>query len=149
MVGSGTVTTCHRARWLAKTPIAPVEPEFTKGLGTKGKDTGNPTTNAPATIHVHVNCKVVERFVKGYSEDKEFATVIKRTQEERLQDLKYHTYHPADNRLLYFEDANGNIRLCVPNSERSFLIQEVHDLAHETAHTGWEHTLALLRVRYY
>ena len=50
---------------------------------------------------------------------------------------------------MYFEDTDGNVRLYMPSSERSSLIQEVHDLAHETAHAGWECTLALLRTHYY
>ena len=50
---------------------------------------------------------------------------------------------------MYFEDANSNIRLCVPSSKWSSLIQEVHDLAHETTHAGWECTLASLWTRYY
>jgi hypothetical protein len=47
--------------------------------------------------------------------------------------------------MLYFEDADGNLQLCVPKSERPDLIKEIHDSAHESAHTGWERTLANLR----
>ena len=65
-------------------------------------------------------------------------------QEERLQDQKYCAYRLAENGLMYFEDADGNVRLCIPSSERSTLIREVHDLAHETTHAGWECTLASL-----
>ena len=70
--------------------------------------------------------------------------MLQRTQEERLQDQKYCAYRLAENGLMYFEDADSNVRLCVPKSERSTLIREVHNLAHETTHAGWERTLASL-----
>ena len=37
----------------------------------------------------------------------------------------------------------------MPASERLNLLKEVHDSAHESAHAGWEHTLAALRDRFY
>ena len=51
--------------------------------------------------------------------------------------------------LLCFENADHKARLCVPASEQLSLIKEVHDSAHESAHAGWEQTLAALRDRFY
>jgi len=145
-VESKTVTTRLKAKRQAK---APKEPSSAEGTRVEAKDVKELVTNTPTAIHVHVDQETVKRLVKGYLEDKEFASVLKRTQEERLQDQKYRAYRLADNGLMYFEDADGNVRLCVPSSERTSLIREVHDLAHETAHAGWERTLASLRSRYY
>src|SRR6266852_3452739 len=50
---------------------------------------------------------------------------------------------------MYFEDADGHVRLCVPSHECAALIRDVHDQAHESAHMGWECMLASLRPRYY
>ena len=55
----------------------------------------------------------------------------------------------ADNGLLYFEDADSRLRLCVPNSERSMIVKAVHDEAHEGAHAGWERTLVSAREHFY
>ena len=122
------------------------EPDPVGSSEAGNRNVSDSTVKAPMAIHVHVNLETVERFAKGYLEDKDFALVLRRTQEERLQDQKYRAYRLAENGLMYFEDANGNVRLCVPSSEHSTLIREVHDLAHETAHAGWEHTLASLRT---
>ena len=115
----------------------------------EGKGDNILAKEAPTSIHVHVNQDIVKCFIRGYLEDKDFALVRKQILEERLQDQKYQAYCIADNGLMYFEDANSNIRLCMPSSERSSLIQEVHDLVHKTAHVGWECTLASLQTHYY
>jgi len=60
--------------------------------------------------------------------------MIARTIEEPQDSRKHHAYHPSDNSLLYFEDADHKVRLCVPAMERTNLLKEVHDAAHESAH---------------
>ena len=55
----------------------------------------------------------------------------------------------ADNGLLYFEDADSHLRLCVPGSERRAIVKAVHDEAHEGAHARWERTLASAREHFY
>ena len=144
-VESKTVTTCCKAKRLSGVPATHKEPDPGSSEA-ENRNVSDSTAKAPMAIHVHVNLETVEHFAKGYLEDKDFALVLRRTQEERLQDQKYRAYHLAENGLMYFEDADGNVRLCVPSSECSTLIREVHDLAHETAHAGWERTLALLQT---
>ncbi len=148
-VESKTVTTRSKVKRLAKTLDVLKDPSSAETTKVRSEGFKGAAISSPTAIHVHADLEAVERFTKGYPEDREFAPVLKRTQEERLQDLKYRAYRLADNGLMYFEDADGNIRLCVPSSERPSLIQEVHDKAHETAHAGWERTLASLRSRYY
>ena len=148
-VESKTVTTCRKAKWLTGVLAMPKEPDYVESSKAESRDISDLTANAPTAIHVHVDIETIEHFAKGYLEDKDFALVLWRTQEERLQDQKYCAYHLAENGLMYFEDADGNVRLCIPSSEHSSLIQEVHDLTHETVHARWEHTLASLRMRYY
>jgi hypothetical protein len=100
-------------------------------------------------LHVHVDEKALKDFALGYASDKAFAPLIKRTSEETPDSQKHRAYRLANNGLLYFEDADGNVRLCVPISQQGNLIKEVHDEAHETAHAGGERTLASLRERFY
>jgi hypothetical protein len=64
---------------------------------------------------------------------------------EEFDERKYRAYRMGTNGLLYFEDADSRIRLCVPESEHKELLEELHDEAHESAHAGWERTLAALR----
>ena len=86
---------------------APKEPNPIESSKTKSRDISNLTTSAPTAIH----------FAKGYLEDKDFALVFKRMQEERLQDQKYCAYCLAKNGLMYFKDADGEVRLCMLSSE--------------------------------
>ena len=99
-VKSKTVTACHKTKWLAGALPTPKEPNSTESSKTEGKDVSNPTMGAPVAIHVHVNLETVEHFAKGYLEDKDLALVLQRTQEERLQDQKYHAYCLAKNGLM-------------------------------------------------
>jgi len=74
------------------------------------------TKFSPSAIHVHADQETVEHFARGYLEDKDFASVLERTLKERLQDQKYCAHCLASNGLMYFEDADGHVRLCVPQS---------------------------------
>jgi hypothetical protein len=100
-------------------------------------------------LHVQVDEEALKDFTLGYVSDKTFATLIERTSEEKPNPLKFRAYQLAKNSLLYFEDTNGNIRLCVPTSQQASLIKEVHDEAHETTHASRERTLASLHERFY
>jgi hypothetical protein len=91
----------------------------------------------------------VRCFVEGYRSDKDFASLVNQTREELPDKGKNRAYRLGTNGMLYFEDADGNLRLCVPKSERPDLIKEIHDSAHKSAHAGWECTLANLRERFY
>ena len=121
-VESKTVTMHHKVKRLSGVPAMHKEPDHIGSSEAENKDVSDSTVNAPTAIHIHVNLGTVECFAKGYLEDKDFALVLQRTQEERLQDQKYCAYHLAENGLMYFEDTDGNVRLCIPSSERSILI---------------------------
>ena len=124
-------------------------PNTTTGTEAKSKNEKDKAPITPSNLHVYINNKVVHNFVEGYRNDKDFASLITRTLEEPQDARKHHTYRIGNNGLLYFEDADHKVRLCVPASERRNLVKEVHDSAHESAHAGWERTLAALRDRFY
>ena len=105
----------------------------------KGKK-GN--TSTETHLHIYVKGDLIKRFVEGYTVDKEFSKV-------NFDERKYRVYRVADNGLLYFEDADSRLRLCVPNSERSAIVKAIHDEAHEGTHAGWERTLASAREHFY
>ena len=121
-VESKTITMRCKAKWLTGVLAMPKEPDYVKSSKAKSRDVSDSTANAPMAIHVRVNIETIEHFAKGYVEDKDFALALRRTQEERLQDQKYCAYHLAENGLMYFKDANSNVRLCIPSSDHSSLI---------------------------
>jgi hypothetical protein len=100
-------------------------------------------------LHVYIDDKAINQFVEGYKTDKDFSTLLERTTKEKGSDAKMRAYRRSSNGLLYFEDADHNLRLCVPRTERNAILKEVHDGAHESAHAGWERTLSSLRERFY
>ena len=107
------------------------------------------STATPSNLHVHASSELVLNFVKGYKNNKDFAPLITCTLEEPQDARKFHAYQMGNDGLLYFEDTDHKARLCIPAVERLNLIKEVHDCTHESAHTGWERTLAALRDGFY
>jgi hypothetical protein len=100
-------------------------------------------------LHVYVSEETIQRFKIGYATDKNFKALVDRSRSEEFDERKYRAYRIGANGLLYFEDADSRIRLCVPETERNEVLREVHDGPHESAHAGWERTLAALRERFY
>src|SRR5271170_181085 len=89
-------------------------------------------------LHVFADVSTINKFREGYKLDKDFSRLVQRSALEGYDVQKYRAYRLSSEGLLYFEDADSRIRLCVPSSERLKIIKEVHDEAHETAHAGWE-----------
>jgi hypothetical protein len=116
---------------------------------TRTVSTPSKTAHTPSKLHIYANKKTIERFKEGYQAHKNFSAIVAHTHKEKIENDKYHTYQLSSNRLLHFEDTDHRIQLCMPLSKRISLIKEVHDSAHESAHTGWEQTLANLRDRFY
>lgn len=104
---------------------------------------------AQVRLHVQASEDTIKRYVEGYASDKDFAFLGNHARKEGMQEDKFRAYHWSDNGLLYFEDADLKKRLCIPSNERQEVLKEVHDEAHESAHAGWERTLALLCDRFY
>lgn len=101
------------------------------------------------SLHIYADPKVVQHFREGYKKDKTFSAIEQWMRNEEPIEGKYRTYRLGENGLLYFEDADYRIHLCIPKSERSVILQEVYDRPHEGAHAGWEWTLAILWEKYY
>ena len=130
----------------------PAKEGTTEGTETEKSKRQSFKANEPAippSLHIYADKDMVKKLLDGYKTDKDFASLITRTAGEPPDSRKHRAYRLSDNGLLYFEDADCNVRLCVPATERLNLIKEVHDSAHESAHAGWERTLAALRDRFY
>jgi hypothetical protein len=98
----------------------------------------------PSNLHAYADKEAVRCFVEGYRLDKDITSLVNRTQEELPNKGKNCAYQLGTNGMLYFKDADSNLQLCILKSERLDLIKEIHDSAHESAHAGWECTLANL-----
>ncbi|KAI5885660.1 uncharacterized protein SCHCODRAFT_02477917, partial [Schizophyllum commune H4-8] len=79
----------------------------------------------------------VSAWRSAYASDTHFSKVLESMScEESWYNPDYPQYHYSDNGLLYFEDWNGNNRLCVPNSLRAQVMNDVHNTISEGAHGG-------------
>ncbi|KAJ3804520.1 hypothetical protein F5879DRAFT_776302, partial [Lentinula edodes] len=77
------------------------------------------------------------RWRDAYATDNSFGKIINILRDpEQAQSIYHSQYFCGDNGLLYFEDWNGNNRLCVPNTLRMEVIAEIHDSSTESAHGG-------------
>lgn len=92
----------------------------------------------------------IEEWRKGYSADPHFAEVL-----ASLQDPKAHLtpqfpqYYYSDEGLLYFEDYNGNNRLCVPQSLQISIMDQIHNSLTESAHGGYHKCYNRLAATHY
>src|SRR6201999_4582638 len=74
-------------------------------------------TSRSYSLTIHIDSEEIKQWTKGYSEDPYFKKVIETLQmEENLLNPKYPQYFVGDNGLIYFEDWEGNMRLCVPQA---------------------------------
>jgi len=85
----------------------------------------------PPSLHIYADKDVVKEILEGYKTNKDFASLIARTTKEPQDMRKHRAYRLSNNGLLYFEDTDHKVRLCIPATERLNLIKEVHDSAHE------------------
>ena len=82
--------------------------------------------------------------------DPHFRPVIEAIrQEKNFQNPQYPQYILGDNGLLYFEDWEGNDRICVPSNLRSRVMKEDHETITEGAHCGYHKAFNRLASNYF
>ena len=73
-------------------------------------------------LHVYAEEKTVKQFKEGYMTDKDFLKLVEHTNTEGFNERKYRAYRVAGNGLLYFKDADSQLRLCIPKTERNKIL---------------------------
>jgi transposase InsO family protein len=95
----------------------------------------------------------IQKFTEGYKSDRIFNKVIMDLQNEDLSRpdsvLVKSPYWQNDQGLLYFEDWNGNDRLCVPESMKINIIADCHNEISAGAHAGYHRSYNRLASVYY
>jgi hypothetical protein len=99
-------------------------------------------TSRSYSIIVNWNKKEKEEWILAYHNDSHFSKVIK-------DRINFPQYHFAEDGLLYFQDNQGNMRLCVPQSFRLEIMNEVHNEITESAHAGYFKTYNRISSTYY
>ncbi|KIY61402.1 hypothetical protein CYLTODRAFT_362973, partial [Cylindrobasidium torrendii FP15055 ss-10] len=88
-------------------------------------------------IQVSLAESEINKWLKGYELDAHFKDFQESSKLDTYhQSPKYPQYFYGEFGMIYFEDANGNFRLCVPDALRAEVMTQVHDSLMETAHAG-------------
>ena len=58
------------------------EPNPVGSSEAENRNVSDSTVKVPTAIHVHIDLETVERFAKGYLEDKDFALVLRRNKKK-------------------------------------------------------------------
>ena len=107
-------------------------------------------TSSSYNVLVSISPEDLEKWRTGYDNDPAFQSIISDLRKEKHWIHPRHPqYHYSDDGLLYFEDWNGNNRLCVPSSLRVSVMDEVHNCITESAHGGYHRCYNRLAATYY
>ena len=91
----------------------------------------------------------IQGIAKAYVNDPFFKKVLSELRQESNWANPKQPLFFENEGLLYFEDWNGNTRLCIPKDEQAMLLSEVHDEITEGAHAGYHKTYNKLAAAYY
>ena len=99
-------------------------------------------TNLIPTLHIAIDDTTLKEWLDGYKSDEAFRTIWECKQLDTASSAN--TRYLKDERgLLYFVDPDYQPRLCVPKSQRNFILREAHENAMESSHAGperlWQH----------
>ena len=108
-------------------------------------DASNPAPN----IHVEMDPAFVADWVKGYESDPTFRSIWNDKGREERNWKNNGRFLKDERGLLFFLDENYQPRLCVPRSQRNFVLREAHENPLESAHAGTERLWQNLSQKFY
>ena len=106
------------------------------------------TTSNTYSVLVGMDNEELESWKKGYITDQFFSKVLNAFRINDDKDRNYPQYQVIEGSI-YFEDWNGNLRLCVPDSLCIEVINELHNILTESAHGGHTKTYNHIASTYY
>ena len=102
------------------------------------------------SILVGISDEELISWKEGYATDPHFSNLLSNLRKEtKWNNPAFPQYHYGENGLIYFEDWNGNNKLCVPKDLQTKIMSEVHDSISEGAHAGYYKTYNRIASTYY
>jgi hypothetical protein len=107
-------------------------------------------TSRSYSISIHFDSEEQKEWIEAYQHDTYFKKIIEdlRT-EENILNPRYPQFFMSDEGLLYFEDWEGNMRLCVPSGLRNRIMKEDHETLTEGAHSGYHRAFNRIASTYF
>ena len=105
----------------------------------------NPLPN----LHIAVSDEFLKDWIKGYQSDRSFQNIWRDLDHEGLARKTGGRFIKDAQGLLYFVDPDYQPRLCVPSSQRNFILREAHENPMESSHTGPERLWQQLSQKFY
>ncbi len=115
----------------------------------------SPYLTSPAkgytTIIGGLSTQELENWIAAYKDDKHYRKVNEEFNKYPGIDKTeaFPQYYLSEKGLIYFQDSEGNTRLCVPTALRADLMKEKHDIITEGAHGGYFKTYNRITSNYY
>ena len=102
------------------------------------------------SILIGINDEELLAWKEGYAKDPHFSNLLSSLRKEaKWNNPSFPQHHYGENGLIYFEDWNGNNKLCVPRDLQTKITSEVHDSISESAHAGYYKTYNRIASTYY
>jgi hypothetical protein len=99
-------------------------------------------------VLIGMNANNLDKWKRASISDKLYSKVLNASQSDNDKAENYPQYQIRDG-LIYFEDWNGNLWLCIPDSLRVTVMSEVHNILTESAHRGHTKTYNRIASTYY
>ena len=108
------------------------------------------TCSSSYSVLIGISSEELQVWKEGYAEDPHFSKLLTNLRKEtKWNNPSFPQYHYGENGLIYFEDWNGNNKLCVPRSLQTRVTAEIHDSVSEGAHAGYYKTYNRIASTYY
>jgi len=102
------------------------------------------------SILVGIDEEEMHLWTEGYASDPYFSNLLSSLRKEsKWNNPSFPQYHYGENGLIYFEDWNGNNKLCVPRNLQTRVTAEAHDSISEGAHARYYKTYNCIATTYY
>ena len=109
------------------------------------------STSRAYSIIVKLSQDELDKWGEGYRTDSHFKKVLEQWEIEKKKNIQpfYPQYVHGSDGLIYFENWDGNKRICVPENLKVEIMEEVHNSLTETAHGGYHKCYNKIATTYY
>ena len=105
--------------------------------------------NPPPNVHVHITEELRKEWIEGYLND----PILNKTYGDPASSIEKwrqgQRFFRTEDGLLFFRDEDFRPRLCVPQSQRNFVLAEAHENPLESGHAGPEKLWQTLSQKFY